>query len=79
MLQDYGASAGPDRYRGILVGTWVSANRVGQFVGPSAGTAVASSYGERSAYVVGAILMAVVAVTWRPARHVARRLVARRD
>jgi MFS family permease len=79
MLQDYSASVGPDQYRGILVGTWVSANRVGQFVGPSAGTAVASSYGERTAYLVGAALMAMVAVTWRPARRVARRLVARRD
>ena len=73
LLQDYAASAGPARYRGVLVGTWVSANRVGQFVGPSSGPAVANSFGERTAYILGAALMAVVSLTWRPARHWARR------
>lgn len=69
LLQDYAASSGPARYRGVLVGTWVSANRVGQFVGPSSGTAVADAMGERTSYFLGAALMAAVALTWRPARR----------
>jgi MFS transporter, ACDE family, multidrug resistance protein len=72
VLQDFAASAAPDRYRGVLVGTWVSANRLGQFVGPSVGTAVAVSLGERSTYLVGAVLMALIAAVWRPARAVTR-------
>jgi MFS family permease len=78
LLQDYSASAGPAHYRGMLVGTWVSANRVGQFVGPSSGTAVANSIGYRESYFAGAALMAVIAVTWRPLRSVARRVSQRR-
>ncbi len=74
LLQDYTASAGPARYRGILVGTWVSANRVGQFAGPAGGTATADAFGERSAYFTGAVLMAVIALTWSPMRRLARRL-----
>jgi MFS family permease len=77
MLQDHAASAGPDRYRGMLVGTWVTANRLGQVVGPSVGTAVAVSVGERSTYLLGAALMAVVALSWRPARAIAGRMERR--
>jgi MFS transporter, ACDE family, multidrug resistance protein len=74
LLQDHAASSGPDRYRGVLVGTWVTANRTGQVVGPSTGTAIAASIGERSTYLLGGLLMAVVAVSWRPARYAAQRL-----
>ena len=77
LLQDYSASAGPARYRGILVGTWVSANRVGQFAGPAGGTAAADAIGDRSAYFGGALVMAVIAVTWTPARRLARRFSQR--
>jgi MFS transporter, ACDE family, multidrug resistance protein len=77
LLQDFSASAGADRYRGVLVGTWVSANRLGQFVGPAVGTAVAVSVGERSTYLAGAVFMALVALAWRPARSAARRAVDR--
>jgi MFS family permease len=78
LLQDYSASAGPGRYRGMLVGTWVSANRVGQFVGPSSGTAVANAIGYRQSYFAGAGLMALIAITWRPLRATARRISQRR-
>jgi MFS transporter, ACDE family, multidrug resistance protein len=74
LLQDHAASAGPDRYRGVLVGTWVTANRTGQVVGPSTGTAIAASLGERSTYLLGGLLMAVVALAWRPARFAARKI-----
>lgn len=79
LLQDYSAGAGPAQYRGILVGTWVSANRLGQFVGPSGGTAAADAIGERRAYFIGAAVMAVIAVTWMPLRRLAARRSARQD
>lgn len=72
LLQDYSASVGPAQYRGMLVGTWVSANRVGQFAGPSSGTAIAGAIGERRAYFAGAAVMGVIAVTWRPLRRLGR-------
>lgn len=78
LLQDHAASSGPDRYRGILVGTWVTANRTGQVVGPSTGTAIAVSIGERSSYLLGGALLAVIAVAWRPARYAAQRFERRR-
>ena len=77
LLQDYSASAGPAQYRGMLVGTWVSANRVGQFVGPSGGTAVANAIGDRHAYFVGAAVMSVIAVTWMPLRRLGKHLSQR--
>ena len=77
LLQDYSASVGPAHYRGLLVGTWVSANRVGQFVGPSGGTALATTIGYRQAYFAGAALMAAVAVAWMPLRMTARRISQR--
>ena len=72
LLQDYSAAVGPARYRGALVGTWVSANRLGQTVGPAGGGALADGIGERSSYLVGAAVIGVVAAIWRPARSVAR-------
>jgi MFS family permease len=77
LLQDYSASAGPAHYRGMLVGTWVSANRVGQFVGPSGGTAVANAIGDRRAYFVGAAVMGVITVTWMPLRRLGKHLSQR--
>lgn len=73
LVQDYSASAVPARYRGVIIGTWVSANRLGQFLGPAGGTAIAERIGWREAYFSGAAAMAVVAVVWRPARRLARR------
>jgi ACDE family multidrug resistance protein len=71
LLQDYSAAAGPARYRGVLVGTWVSANRLGQATGPIVGTMLADGIGEREAYGSGAILMTLVALVWLPMRRLA--------
>jgi MFS family permease len=68
LLQDFAASVAPGRYRGAMVGTWVSANRLGQTLGPTFGAALASGIGDRTSYYGGAIVMAVVAVVWRPVR-----------
>ena len=72
LLQDYAAGVGPAHYRGMLVGTWVSANRVGQFAGPAGGTAVADAIGDRRAYFGGAVVMGIVAVTWLPLRRLGK-------
>ena len=77
LLQDYSASVGPAHYRGMLVGTWVSANRVGQFAGPAGGTALADSIGDRRAYFAGAAVMGVIAVTWMPLRRLGKRISQR--
>lgn len=77
LLQNYAASVGPTHYRGMLVGTWVSANRVGQFAGPAGGTALADSIGDRRAYFAGAAVMGVIAVTWMPLRKLGRRISQR--
>ena len=77
LLQDYSASVGPAHYRGMLVGTWVSANRVGQFAGPAGGTALADSIGDRRAYFAGAAVMGVITVTWMPLRKLGRRISQR--
>lgn len=77
LLQDYSASVGPTHYRGMLVGTWVSANRVGQFAGPAGGTALAESIGDRRAYFAGAAVMGVIAVTWMPLRKLGKRISQR--
>jgi DHA1 family multidrug resistance protein-like MFS transporter len=78
LLQDFSASVGPAEYRGVLVGSWVSANRLGQTLGPTAGSAIAESVGPRAAYLAGAGLMTAVLLVWSPARHRARRLSGRR-
>jgi ACDE family multidrug resistance protein len=77
LLSDYSAGAGPAHYRGMLVGTWVSANRVGQFAGPSSGTAIAQSIGYRESYFAGAAVMGVVAITWMPLRRLGRAISQR--
>jgi hypothetical protein len=61
----------------MLVGTWVSANRLGQFAGPSSGTAVAEAIGDRRSYFVGAAVMSVITISWQPLRRAARWLSQR--
>ena len=73
LLQNFAASAVPADYRGASVGMWVSANRMGQWAGPTAGTAIAAATGERRAYFGAAVVMTAVALIWRPARTAAAR------
>ncbi|MBN2112571.1 MAG: MFS transporter [Acidimicrobiia bacterium] len=73
LLQHFTTSVGRDRYRGVLVGTWVSANRVGMFVGPSGTAALAAGIGERPSYLAGAAIVVLVAVFWLPFRRLAGR------
>ena len=57
------------------MGTWVSANRLGQWLGPANGTLVAESVGERESYGIAAVVMVGVFLVWRPFRAVARKRV----
>jgi MFS family permease len=75
LLQDFSASAGPREYRGALVGSWVSANRLGQTLGPIVATGVADAVGERPAYFLGAGIVLTVLASWRPLRRGAHRRV----
>ncbi len=71
VMMGFSTSVGKPQYRGVLVGTYVSGNRVGMFVGPALATAVAGSLGDRRSYWAGAALLAVVAVIWLPLRRLA--------
>jgi len=69
VVMSFVASAGRPRYRGVLVGTYVSGNRVGMFVGPALATALAGGLGERRTYLAGAALLALLAAAWIPLRR----------
>jgi ACDE family multidrug resistance protein len=71
LFQAFATSAGAPRYRGLLVGTWVTGNRVGMVAGPATATAVAASLGERDSYLLGALVVGAVAVVWVPLRRLA--------
>ena len=71
VLQTFATSAGKARHRGVLVGTWVTGNRVGMFAGPWAATALAGAMGEQDVYLVGALIVGAVAVAWVPLRRLA--------
>ncbi|MCU0281902.1 MAG: MFS transporter [Acidimicrobiia bacterium] len=73
VMMGFATSAGQPRYRGVLVGTYVTGNRVGMFAGPALATAVAGGLGDRRAYLAGAALVALVAAAWPPLRRVAAR------
>ncbi|MFH1330625.1 MAG: MFS transporter [Actinomycetota bacterium] len=69
VLQNFAASVGRPPHRGILVGTWVSGNRVGMFAGPALMTAIAGGIGDRPTYLVGAAVVALVATALLPVRR----------
>ena len=71
LMQHFSTSVGKARYRGVLVGTWGTSNRLGMFAGPSGATAIAGGIGDRASYLVGAAAMAGLAVAWLPLRHLA--------
>ena len=71
VMMGFATAAGRPQFRGILVGTYVSANRVGMFAGPSLATVAAAGLGDRRTYVLGACIVALVAVGWLPLRRLA--------
>lgn len=73
VIQDFVTSSVPGAFRGAAVGTWISAIRLGQSVGPVAGSGLADGAGERFTYGVAAASVLVVAIVWRPLRRLAWR------
>ncbi len=71
VLMGFATSVGQPRFRGILVGTYVSGNRVGMFAGPALTTVVAGAAGERPTYLMGAAVVALVAGALLPMRRLA--------
>ncbi len=71
LFQDFVASSVAGALRGAAVGTWISSIRFGQSVGPVVGSGLAEGIGERRAYWVGAVAMAVLALAWLPLRRLA--------
>ncbi len=71
LFQDFVASSVTGAFRGAAVGTWISSIRLGQSVGPVAGSGLAEGIGERPAYWLASVAMALLAVGWRPVRRLA--------
>ena len=49
----------------------MSGNRFGMFIGPAGTTGLAQGIGEQPSYLVGAAIVASVAVAWLPLRRMA--------
>jgi len=67
----FAAAAGRPAFRGVLVGVYVTANRVGMFAGPALATALAGGLGDRRTYLAGAVLVGFMAAAWVPLRRLA--------
>lgn len=67
--QSYAASAAGDAYRGVTVLIWVTIVRTAQVIGPPTGSNIADSFGGRTAFLIAALGMAILASTWRPMRR----------
>lgn len=67
--QSYAASAAGDSYRGVTVLIWVTVVRSAQVIGPPTGSNIADGLGGRTAFLVAASAMAVLASAWRPIRQ----------
>ncbi len=72
VIQNFVASSVPGAERGAAVGTWISSIRVGQAIGPVIATSLLVGLGDRTAYLLAAAVVLVLALAWRPLRSVAR-------
>jgi MFS family permease len=61
-MQDLVAGAASDETRGAVVAVWVSAVRLGQFVGPLIAAAGLATLGEGGTFVAAAVVTAVIGV-----------------
>ena len=68
--QSYAASAAGDSYRGVTVLIWVTIVRSAQVIGPPTGSNIADSFGGRTAFLIAAFGMAILASSWRPMRRI---------
>jgi MFS family permease len=72
-IQVFVASASPPGRRGFVVGTWSSSSRLGQVIGGSLGGGLVVLFGGRTSFLLGAAVVAVLAVVWLPLRRLADR------
>ena len=68
-MQVFVAAASPIRHRGVIAGTWSASQRIGQVAGGPLVGLLVLAVGSRPAFLVGAIIIMVVAGTWLPLRH----------
>ncbi|MBM3696266.1 MAG: MFS transporter [Actinobacteria bacterium] len=73
VIMGFATSAGTPRYRGILVGTYVSGNRVGMFAGPALAAVLANGVGERPTFLAGAVILGGLVAALLPLRRLAAR------
>lgn len=74
LAQDRAATMGGALFRGLTVLTWVTIVRSAQVVGPPTASFFNESIGARATFGIAAAVMAIAAVTWRPARRRIRHL-----
>jgi MFS family permease len=74
LAQDRAATVGGTLFRGLTVLTWVTIVRSAQVVGPPTASFFNEAIGARPTFGIAAVVMAVAAATWRPARRRIRHL-----
>ena len=72
-VQVFVATASPPQRRGVVVGSWSSASRLGQVLGGSLGGVLVVAVGGRGAFAVGLVAIAALAVLWLPVRSLVTR------
>jgi ACDE family multidrug resistance protein len=70
--QTYAASAAGAEFRGVTVLIWVTVVRSAQVLGPPTGSNIADGFSGRTAFLLAAIGMALLAASWRPLRAIAQ-------
>jgi MFS family permease len=76
LAQDRAATMGGALFRGLTVLIWVTIVRSAQVVGPPTASFFNEAIGARPTFGIAAGVMAVAAVTWRPARRRIRHLAS---
>ena len=74
LAQDRAANVGGTLFRGLTVLTWVTIVRSAQVAGPPTASFFNEAIGARPTFGIAAVVMAVAATTWRPARRRIRHL-----
>ncbi len=67
--QDRSATVGGTLYRGLTVLTWVTFVRIGQVIGPPAGSWSSETLGPRLTFGVTAVVMIAASLSWMPIRR----------
>lgn len=74
-VQVFVAGVSPPGRRGLVVGTWSSSSRLGQVLGGSLGGVLVVLFGGQTSFLLGVVVVGVLAVGWLPIRRLANREV----